>query len=66
MARQKVHVFITLLLHRFQTGLASSSNAFPRFDLTTPTTGIISPKIGDDVVVILEEEHATIWPSAGV
>lgn len=50
-ARQEVFVFITLLLHRFHGRLAPGGQSFPRLDLETPTAGIISPKMGDDVVV---------------
>jgi hypothetical protein len=55
-ARQEVYVFITLFLHRFETRLGKGSGVFPRFQLATPTTGIISPKGGDDVVVDLQEK----------
>ena len=54
-ARQEVYVFVTLILHRFRGKLASEQ-AFLRFELATPTTGIISPKKGDDVVISVERE----------
>ncbi len=53
-ARQEVFVFVALLLHRFQGKLAGGEQKFPRFELETPTTGIISPKTGDDVVVVVD------------
>ena len=55
-ARQEVYVFVTLFLHRFESHMGQSRSNFPRFELETPTTGIISPKGGDDVVVYLREK----------
>ncbi len=57
-ARQEVFVFVTLLLHRLRGKLAGGEQAFPRFELETPTTGIISPKTGDDVIFSVELEHS--------
>lgn len=52
-AHQETYIFVTLLLHSLKAELANGGQQqhFPRFDLDTPTTGIISPKIGDDVVL---------------
>ena len=47
-ARQEVYTFIALLLHKFTIAL-KAEESFPRFDLDVPTTGVISPKPGDDV-----------------
>ena len=59
-ARQETFVFIAMLLHRFEPSLAPGTLDFPRFELETPTTGIISPKSGDDVVVTVNEKRVTI------
>lgn len=59
-ARQEVFVSITLLLHRFHGKLAPGEQMFPWFELETPTTGIISPKTGDDVVVSVESKDSDI------
>jgi len=52
-ARQEVFVFVTLVLHRLKGNLASleEPQKFPRMELETPTTGVIDPKQGDDVVI---------------
>lgn len=55
-ARQEVYVFITLLLHRFDVKLIAGNKGFPRFELDIPTTGIISPKQEDDVLVLVQEQ----------
>ena len=52
-ARQVTLVFIAML-HRFEPKLAAGNYEFPRFELETPTTGIISPRSGDDVIVTLK------------
>ena len=53
-ARQETFVFIAMLLHRFEPKLAAGNYEFLRFELETPTTGIISPRSGDDVIVTLK------------
>ncbi|KAL8729917.1 MAG: hypothetical protein Q9181_004832 [Wetmoreana brouardii] len=52
-ARREVFVFATLVLHRFDSALTDSAEAMPRLELNTPTTGVISPKAGDDLYVRL-------------
>lgn len=37
-------------LHRFDSALTNKDQAMPRFELNTPTSGVISPKLGDDVI----------------
>ena len=53
-ARQEVYIFVTLILHRFESRLTTTDQPMPRFELNTPTTGIISPVIGDDVHLVLQ------------
>jgi cytochrome P450 len=52
-AHQETYIFVVLVLHRLRVELVGGGGgqqqAFPRFELDTPTTGIISPKVGDDV-----------------
>ncbi|KAL9095448.1 MAG: hypothetical protein Q9165_002319 [Trypethelium subeluteriae] len=51
-ARQEVGVFITLLLHRFDVGLGGNRK-FPELNNEKPTTGLMDPKPGEDVHVVL-------------
>lgn len=54
-AKQEVFVFISLVLHRFKGELASPavSQRFPQMQFATPTTGVVDPKPGEDVVISL-------------
>ena len=49
-AKQTVKVFIALVLHRFEIGLASTQK-FPAMEETKPTTGMMSPAKGQDVLI---------------
>lgn len=53
-ARQEVYIFVALILNRFESKLTNKTQPMPRFELNTPTTGIISPILGDDVQVALK------------
>ena len=53
-ARQEVYIFVALILHRFESKLTNKNQPMPKFELNTPTTGIISPILGDDVQVALQ------------
>ena len=53
-ARQETSVFIAMLLHLFEPKLPAGNYEFPGFELETPTTGIVSPRSGDDVIVTLK------------
>ncbi|KAL8783070.1 MAG: hypothetical protein Q9213_004882 [Squamulea squamosa] len=50
-AHRETYIFIALMLHRFESELSAKSQAMPRMEFDTPTTGVISPKFGDDVFV---------------
>ncbi|KAL8721245.1 MAG: hypothetical protein Q9225_002022 [Loekoesia sp. 1 TL-2023] len=52
-ARQEVYMFVTLILHRFDSQLADKNQAMPRFELGAPASGVFDPKDGDDVHVVI-------------
>lgn len=53
LARQEVYVFVTLILHRFDSQLADKKQAMPRFEFGVPASGVLDPKHGDDVHVVI-------------
>ena len=55
-ARQEVYIFVALMLHRFESGLTNGDQPMPRFELHEPTTGVASPRVGDDVYVTLRDK----------
>lgn len=55
LARREVFMFVATVLRRFELDLIPSGNGskpkFPDLDETTPTGGILSPMVGQDVIV---------------
>lgn len=51
-ARQEVGVFVALLLARFKVELAGDTK-MPELDVEKPTTGLMSPRPGEDVLLRL-------------
>ena len=51
-ARQEITVFIVLVLPRFNVEVVGDSK-FPELDTEKPTTGLMSPKSGEDVLLQL-------------
>ena len=51
-ARQEVGVFVTLVLARFKVEVAGDMK-MPELDAEKPTTGLMSPKPGEDVLLKL-------------
>lgn len=54
-AMQEVRVFVTLVLHRFDISLQGSQR-FPHIDAGKPTTGLMEPLPGEDVVMSLGQK----------
>ena len=55
-ARQEVYYVVTLVLHRFSVRVVGpvgtdGQPAFPRMDEWRPTTGLMSPVVGEDVLI---------------
>lgn len=56
-ARQEVFVFIALLVHRFDVEMApvgdveKGRQAFPKLESKKPTTRIMSPQTGEDLIL---------------
>ncbi|KAL8951145.1 MAG: hypothetical protein Q9222_002860 [Ikaeria aurantiellina] len=48
-ARQEVYIFVALMLNRYDLGLASLSQHFPRVNDKNPALGAIGPMPGDDL-----------------
>ncbi|KAL8726311.1 MAG: hypothetical protein Q9166_006789 [cf. Caloplaca sp. 2 TL-2023] len=63
-ARQETYIFIALMLHRFESELSTKTQGMPRMELDTPTTGVISPKSGDDVSIHIR--GTTLKPACDV
>ena len=60
-ARQEVFIFVALAVHRFGIELASTAGAsgglqtFPKLESKKPTTGIMSPQTGEDLLVTVKQ-----------
>lgn len=52
-ARQEVFVFVTLILHRFESRLFDEKQPLPELELGIPSSGIIDPKRKDEARVVL-------------
>lgn len=56
-ARQEVFIFIALAVHRFGVSLSAvgvnsgNTQAFPKLESERPTKGVMSPQIGEDLLV---------------
>ena len=58
-ARREVLVFIALAMYRFDIKLAGMEGlAFPKLDTKKPSLGIMMPRAGEDVQVIIERAGA--------
>ncbi|MCJ1386958.1 hypothetical protein MMC17_010087 [Xylographa soralifera] len=60
-ARQEVFIFVALAVHRFGIELATPTGAnggmqtFPQLESKKPTTGIMSPQAGEDLLVTVRQ-----------
>ncbi|KAK6854936.1 cytochrome p450 [Apiospora arundinis] len=57
-AKRAVFIFVAMVLHRFDVKLAEGQQML-RPDLTKPVPGLMSPKEGDDMMVVLTPRKCT-------
>lgn len=50
-ARQEVYMFVVVVLHRFEIGLAAGGQVFPRLETKKPNFGVMGPVDGSDCFV---------------